>query len=138
MTNQTRKTTFSKINNFSESTDESSKNLWSYSEIIEKTEFHVKNFLEKEIVFCHRAKEEGWLGSEWNAKDYRGLLGYMRTGFSIQLQVLLKFDNVLPIYQAEFVTFFRSDFFTNTVLEKGFIAPIYKKEHFELIKKYRL
>ena len=62
----------------------------------------------------------------------------MRTGFSIQLQVLLKFDNVLPIYQTEFVTFFRSDFFTNTVLEKGFIAPIYKKEHFELIKKYKL
>ncbi len=137
MTNQTRKTTLSKINNFSEDA-EKPKNLLSYSEIYEKTEFHVKNFLEKEIVLCHKAKEEGWLGSEWNSKDYRGLLGYMRTGFSIQLQVLLKFDNVLPIYQAEFVTFFRSDFFANAVLEKGFIAPIYKKEHFELIKKYRL
>lgn len=119
-------------------TTESLKNLLSYSEIYEKIEFHVKNFLEKEIVLCHRAKEEGWLGSEWNPKDYRGLLGYMRTGFSIQLQVLLKFDNVLPIYQAEFVTFFRSDFFENVVLEKGHISLVYKKEHFEIIKKYKL
>jgi hypothetical protein len=100
-------------------------------------EMNIDNFCESQVDFCQKAKEEGWLGYRI-AKNHLGLLGYLRNGFTIQLKILNQYDIPLPIWNNEFVGFFRSDWFKNTALENGFVKPIYKKEHFDLIKKFKL
>jgi len=100
-------------------------------------EMNINKFCESQADFCQKAKEEGWLGYRI-PKNHLGLLGYLRNGFAIQLKILNKYDIALPIWNNEFVGFFRSDWFKNTTLENGFVKPIYKKEHFDLIKKFKL
>jgi len=85
-----------------------------------------------------QAKTEGWLGSKI-PRDHRGLLGYYRTSFGKQIKILNKIDNIIPIYQTQFVDWFRSDFFKNKTLRNGFISNnLTKKEHFEIIKSCKL
>ena len=95
------------------------------------TDFIIKN---KDTDFLLEAKSNGWMGDTIK-KSHKGLLGYLRTGFAIQIKALEKLDDSLPIYQNEFTDFFRSDWFKNTALQNGFVKPIYKKEHLEIIKK---
>jgi len=100
-------------------------------------EMNINNFCESQADFCQKAKEEGWLGYRI-PKNHLGLLGYLRNGFAIQLKILNKYNIALPIWNNEFVGFFRSDWFKNITLENEFVKPIYKKEHFDLIKKFKL
>jgi hypothetical protein len=100
-------------------------------------EMNINKFCESQADFCQKAKEKGWLGYRI-PKNHLGLLGYLRNGFAIQLKILNKYDIALPIWNNEFVGFFRSDWFKNATLENGFVKPIYKKEHFNLIKKFKL
>lgn len=106
-------------------------------DIWDKVEEHIHSFIVKNenTDFFVKAKNEGWLG-DGIKKSHKGLLGYLRTGFAIQIKALEKLDDSLPIYQNEFVDFFRSEWFRNATFQNGFIRPIYKKEHFELIKNY--
>jgi len=105
-------------------------------DIWEMVEEHINKFMEEngDKPFVANAKFEGWLGDRIR-KSNRGLLGYLRTGFAIQLKVLGQTREVLPIYQSHFVGFFNSDFFKNATRENGYVKAIYKKEHFEIIKK---
>ena len=66
-----------------------------------------------------RAKKEGWLGWQNNNKCKDGLLGYMRTNIACQLKVLNKLNNFVPIYISEFVSFFNSSYFKDSVLRSG-------------------
>lgn len=66
-----------------------------------------------------RAKKEGWLGWQNNNKCKDGLLGYMRTNIACQLKVLNKLSNFVPIYISEFVSFFNSSYFKDSVLRSG-------------------
>ena len=100
-------------------------------------EMNINKFCESQADFCQEAKEEGWLGYRI-PKNHLGLLGYLRNGFAIQLKIINQYDIALPIWNNEFVGFFRSDWFKNTTLENEFVKPIYKKEHFDLIKKFKL
>tara|TARA_R110002167_G_scaffold33510_2_gene107654 strand:+ start:2270 stop:2641 length:372 start_codon:yes stop_codon:yes gene_type:complete len=105
-------------------------------DIWEKVEEHIDKFMEEngDKPFIANAKFEGWLGDRIK-KSNRGLLGYLRTGFSIQLKILGHSKEPLPIYQSDFIGFFSSDFFRNAARENGYVKAIYKKEHFEIIKK---
>jgi len=100
-------------------------------------EMNINNFCESQGDLYQEAKEEGWLGYRI-PKNHLGLLGYLRNGFAIQLKIINQYDIALPIWNNEFVGFFRSDWFKNTTLKNGFVKPIYKKEHFDLIKKFKL
>ena len=100
-------------------------------------EMNIDNFCESQANFCKKAKEKGWLGYRI-AKNHLGLLGYLRNGFAIQLKILNQYDIPLPIWNNEFVDFFRSDWFKDTTLKNGSVKPIYKKKHFDLIKKFKL
>jgi len=100
-------------------------------------EMNIDNFCKSRAYFCQKAKEEGWLGYRI-PRNHLGLLGYLRNGFAIQLKILNQYDIPLPIWNNEFVGFFRSDWFKNATLENGFVTPICKKEHFNLIKKFKL
>jgi hypothetical protein len=68
-----------------------------------------------------KAKKENWLGSQ-NPKDNFGLLGYMRENIALQLKLLQRVENPIGIYFSEFVSFFRSNFFKNRVLENNHIS----------------
>jgi hypothetical protein len=105
-------------------------------DIWDKVEEHIHSFIAKYETsdFFITAKSEGWMG-DLIKKSHKGLLGYLRTGFVIQIKALEKLDDSLPIYQNEFVDFFKSEWFRNTALQNGFVKPIYKKEHFDLLKK---
>jgi len=100
-------------------------------------ERNIDKFCESQGHLYQEAKEEGWLGYRI-PKNHLGLLGYLRNGFAIQLKIINQYDIALPIWNNEFVGFFRSDWFKNTTLKNGFVEPIYKKEHFDLIKKFKL
>jgi len=107
-------------------------------DIWEKVEQEIQKFIvrnENETFFIN-AKQNGWLGDNIK-KGTQGLLGYMRTSFAIQIKILEGLDDVVPIYQThlDIVNFFRSDWFKNTTLENNRITPIYKLEHFEILKK---
>jgi len=108
----------------------SSNDVW---DIVEE---HIDKFMEEngDKPFVANAKFEGWLGDRIK-KSNRGLLGYLRTGFAIQLKILGHNKEVLPIYQGEFVSFFNSDFFRKITRENGYVKAIYKKEHFEILKR---
>lgn len=112
-------------------------NFMPLEELSRQVEFEIKKFMENNKQLCEIAKNEGWLGEPW-AKGSRGLLGYMRTSFAMQIRILDNLDNHIPIYQNEFCYFFRSDFFRDAVKKNNAVTPIYKKEHFEIIKKYNL
>ncbi len=85
-----------------------------------------------------QARNEGWFGSKM-PRDHKGLLGYYRTSFGKQIKILNNLDNIIPIYQTQFVDWFRSDFFINETLRNGFISSnLVKKEHFEIIKNNKL
>jgi hypothetical protein len=112
-------------------------NLWEYAEIWRQVEYEINKFVESEAIKCQIAKEEGWLGT-LIPRCHKGFLGYLRTGFALQIKILYKLQNPLPIYQNEFVDFFRSDFFRNEVLKNNHVKPFYKKEHIEIIKQLKL
>lgn len=107
-------------------------------DIWERVEREIEKFIaqNQNTTFYENAKQNGWLGDRIK-KGKRGLLGYLRTGFAIQIRILEELDDVLPIYQnhLDIVNFFRSDWFKNTTLDNGYVKPIYKKEHFEILKK---
>jgi hypothetical protein len=85
-----------------------------------------------------QARNEGWFGSKM-PRDHKGLLGYYRASFGKQIKILNNLDNIIPIYQTQFVDWFRSDFFINETLRNGFISSnLVKKEHFEIIKNNKL
>lgn len=69
-----------------------------------------------------RAKKEGWLGWKGSNKCKDGLLGYMRTNIACQLKVLNKLGNFVPIYISEFVSFFNSSYFKDSVLRSGNVS----------------
>ena len=69
-----------------------------------------------------RAKNEGWLGWKDNNKCKDGLLGYMRTNIACQLKVLNKLGNFVPIYISEFVSFFNSSYFKDSVLRSDNVS----------------
>ena len=105
-------------------------------DIWERVEQEIQKFIarnEHETFFIN-AKQNGWLGDNIK-KGKHGLLGYMRTSFAIQIKILEGLDDVIPTYQAHFVNFFRSDFFKDATLKNNRIKPIYKVEHFEILKK---
>ena len=115
-------------------------NFTTYDDIVDEIEGHVQSFLKsKESAiqkYILNAKLEGWLGSDEVKKCSRGLLGYLRTGFGVQIKILKNLKVSLPLGQSEFVGFFRSDWFRKTTLDNGSVRTIYKKEHIELLKKY--
>jgi hypothetical protein len=131
----TRKTAYART--YNQDSFESNKTLWEYAEIWRQVEHEINKFVESEAIKCQIAKEQGWLGT-LTPRCSRGFLGYLRTGFALQFKILYKFENPLPIYQSEFVDFFRSDFFRNEVLKNNYIKPFYKKEHIEIIKQLKL
>ena len=107
-------------------------------DIWERVEQEIQKFIarNKNETFFINAKENGWLGDNIK-KGTHGLLGYMRTSFAIQIVILEGLDDALPIYPKglDIVNFFRSDWFKNATLENKFVKPIYKVEHFEILKK---
>lgn len=115
-------------------------NFTTYDDLLEEIEGYVQSFLNSNEPAIQKyvlnAKLEGWLGSEVK-KCSRGLLGYLRTGFGVQIKILKNLKVSLPLGQSEFVDFFRSDWFRKTTLENGSVRTIYKKEHIELLKKYK-
>lgn len=113
------------------------KYLVDIEEIYSEANQHIAKFVNDYVIYCERAREEGWLGSML-PKSSRGLLGYMRTGFMLQIVIINYYKTRIPIFQTEFVNFFRSDWFMQTTLQNACIKPIYKKEHFDLIKRYNI
>jgi hypothetical protein len=115
------------------------RNQFTQYDIWARVEEYIDKFCQENesTSFFANAKFEGWLGDRIK-KSHKGLLGYLRTGFAIQLKILNYHSEPLPIYQSEFVDFFRSDFFHNATKQNGYVKAIYKKEHFEIIKKYKL
>lgn len=107
-------------------------------DIWERVEQEIQKFIAQNegTDFYINAKKNGWLGDNIK-KGTHGLLGYMRTSFAIQIKILEKLDDVLPVYQtnSDIVNFFRSDCFKNATLNNNFVKPIYKKKHFEILKK---
>lgn len=105
-------------------------------DIWERVEQEIQKFIarnENETFFIN-AKQNGWLGDK-TKKGTHGLLGYMRTSFAFQIKILEGLDDALPIYQTDFVNFFRSGFFKDATLKNKRITAIYKVEHFEILKK---
>lgn len=105
-------------------------------DIWERVEQEIQKFIarNKNETFFINAKQNGWLGDDIK-KGKHGLLGYMRTSFAIQIKILEGLDDVIPIYPThlDIVNFFRSDWFKNTT--NDLVKPIYKVEHFEILKK---
>lgn len=103
-------------------------------DLIEK---HIETFLTTHKDLCDKALQEGWLGHRIQKCQY-GLLGYMRSSFAMQIKILEKLDIPvrIPCYSVPTIkNFFCSDFFKNATLDNKEVKPIYKKEHFEIIKK---
>ena len=84
-------------------------------------EDQINNYLSNPSThyIAERAKKEGWLGWQNNNKCKDGLLGYMRTNIACQLKVLNKLNNFVPIYISEFVSFFNSSYFKDSVLRSN-------------------
>ena len=87
-------------------------------------EDQINNYLSNPSThyIVERAKKEGWLGWKDNNKCKDGLLGYMRTNIACQLKVLNKLGNFVPIYISEFVSFFNSSYFKDSVLRSDNVS----------------
>lgn len=103
--------------------------------LMEEVEKHIQAFLKKHKERCDQIKKEGWLGEEF-PRGARGILGYMRTSYAIQLAVINKVGGA-PIYpeNPKIVRFFKSNFIKDIALQRNCVSDIYKKEHFDLIKQ---
>lgn len=108
----------------------------SKNDIWQETEKHIVNFKTSNLNLISTANFEGWLGND-NPRCWRGLLGYMRTSFSLQINIINKIQSVMPIYQCHYdiISFFRSSWFKDEVLKNGRVSIIYKKSHFDILKK---
>ena len=106
-------------------------------DIWERVEQEIEKFVVRNQfeTFFINAKQNGWLGDKIK-KGKHGLLGYMRTSFALQIKILEKLDDCVPIYQTDLdiVNFFRSDWFKNTTLENNYVKAIFKNEHFDIKK----
>jgi hypothetical protein len=110
---------------------------YSFRAIDEDVEKHIETFLTTHKELCDKALQEGWLGHKIQKCQY-GLLGYMRSSFAMQIKILEKLDIPvrIPCYSVPTIkNFICSDFFKNATLENKEVKPIYKKEHFEIIKQ---
>jgi hypothetical protein len=106
-----------------------------YEKLIELAEIEVNNFLEREVIICEQAKEEGWLGESWRGGQ-NGLLGYMRTSYQRQLKIL-SYPLVpvcIPNFPPEIYYFFVGDWFENETCKNGCVQAIFKKEHFNYLR----
>lgn len=106
-------------------------------DIWDEVEEYIAKFITANPDLVIEAKNEGWLGEPWK-KGMSGLLGYMRTSFALQIKIIGRLEERLPIYQNEFVNYFRSIWFKDEVLKNGQIENFYKKEHFEIIKQKKI
>jgi hypothetical protein len=80
------------------------------------------------------AKLEKWLGNPENKKCYKGLLGYARLGFALQIKILKNIDNNYGCFMPEFYNFFKSPYFKDEVLNNNKIVFFYKNEHLDKIR----
>lgn len=103
-----------------------------------EVEKYIEDFIEKNSEYCARVKAEGWLGERYR-KGSRGLLGYLRTSFAIQICALKNLKTFVPVYSSnpDIVKFFRSDFIRNVALESQAVKPVYKKEHLIFLKNQK-
>jgi len=113
--------------------------LW---EIVDK---EIQNFLKQPSThfLIERAKNEKWFGSLHCNRDSRGLLGYLRNNYLIQLKLLNNLSNRVPVFirDESIQKWFASDYFKKRVLNnpsQQVILNLYKEEHLEIIKKKEL
>lgn len=107
------------------------------SDIWDEVEKYIAKFITANSDIVLKAREEGWLGEPWK-KGASGLLGYMRTSFALQIKIINRLAEELPIYQFDFVNYFRSPWFKDEVLKNGQVENFYKNDHFEIIKKLKI
>lgn len=115
----------------------SNKNYWDDETLWEKVESEIDKFIARNGSKCETCKQQGWLGDRIK-KSHRGLLGYLRTSFALQIKILEGLDNPIPIYHNEFLEFFKSTFFKDAVLKNGIVQEFYKREHLEVIRANNL
>lgn len=118
-----------------------------YEEFYETIGKEVKLFLElpSSYYLIERAKNEKWLGSLHSNKDGRGLLGYLRMNYGLQIKLIKNLSNCVVVHNnnldQQILNWFASDFFKKTVLsnpDKKVILNFYKKEHLDLIRNSEL
>jgi len=81
-----------------------------------------------------KAKNEKWFGSLHCNRDHKGLLGYLRLNFGMQIKILNNLDNYLPVYDERLCDFFRGNWFANEVKRNGFISSKFiLDKHLELL-----
>ena len=99
-------------------------NYIEYESIYEAVETEIQKWLENpsNLLKVQKAKDEGWLGSRFIEKCQKGLFGYLKINFAIQIKTLQKFDNYFPIYNSKLVEFLRSDWFKNETLKNGYVS----------------
>lgn len=104
-----------------------------------EAEKYISQFMMNETILVERAKQEGWLGEPW-AKSSRGLLGYMRYSYALQIKFLKELTQPVRAFSNDItiLNFFKSDFFKNEVLKNGKVKAFYKAEHFDIIKNKKL
>ena len=117
------------------------KNFIDYQKFWELVENEIKLFLKQPCshYLVERAKNEKWFGSLHNNRDSRGLLGYLRTNYALQLKFINNFSNHVQMHCNDqlIINWFLSDYFKKTILnnpEKKVILNFYKDEHLEIIK----
>ena len=98
-------------------------------------ETEIKVFVAQFKNLCDRAGIEGWLGS-FISKDHKGLLGYMRMSYAMQLKILNNYSFLVPCYflNDDIYKFFKSSNFYDEVKKNNCIKTFYKNEHFEFLK----
>ena len=99
-------------------------NYIEYEVIYEAVEAEIQKWLENpsNLLKVQKAENEGWLGSRFLKKCQKGLFGYLKINFAIQIKTLQKFDNDFPIYNSKLVEFLRSDWFKNETLKNGYVS----------------
>jgi hypothetical protein len=116
------------------------KNYIEQKTLDDMVEDQIQRFLGEDIKHhfqLEQAKNEKWLGYADIRKNDFGLLGYYRTNIACQIQILQNLGNAvcIPSNHLCFASFFKSDWFKNTVLNNGYVSfNVYKKSHFEVIK----
>lgn len=121
------------------------KNFIDYQEFWEMVDEEIQNFLKQPSThfLIERAKDEKWFGSVHSNRDIRGLLGYFRNNYALQLKLLKNLSNHVFCFVTDesIQKWFASDYFKKRVLNnpsQQVILNLYKEEHLEIIKEKEL
>ena len=103
----------------------------------------LQDFISNNKYICELAIAEGWIGNYYQTQISEGLLGYMVFSYQKQDAILNNKEEALkfpfrynPDDMKELKDFFCLNFFRDDVIRNGKITHFFKREHFNIIKKY--